>query len=74
MTALTLTIVLVTVALVCVVAWTQAAIWRRMDRIEDAAIRDYSDLDTQLGDLRHELEAQWKALPAQTLDQEDSND
>lgn len=49
-TALTLTAIATVLALVALVSWTQAAIWRRLDRIEQTQLADYDALhaDTTL--------------------------
>lgn len=48
MTALPLVIILATVALVCVVAWTQAAIWRRLDRMEQEHTNAWYTIDNRV--------------------------
>lgn len=48
MTTIPLVIILTTVALVCVVAWTQAAIWRRIDAHKRATERAITQLQDSL--------------------------
>lgn len=45
-TLIWITIALVVTANVAVVSWTQAAIWRRLDRIEQTQQADYDARDT----------------------------